>query len=232
MKTVLYARVSTADMATNGVSLDAQVAKLRAYATALDLEVVEVVVDAGESAKTLNRRGIQQALAMLRNGQADALCVTKLDRLTRSIVDWQTLIDGYFSEKAGRQLISLSESIDTRTAMSRCVLGILMCLSQAEREQISERTTQALQYKISKGERCGRVRYGYDVAADGKTLLENVGEQQTIALICQLRASGLSLQDIATELNSRSIPTKTGTTGWIHTAVNRILKRTPAKAVA
>lgn len=228
VKVVLYARVSTQEQAGTGVSLEAQTAKLTAYCQLYDLEPVETIVDAGESAKSLNRPGLQRALAMLDNRQATGVVVLKLDRLTRSIADWQCLIDSYFGEKAGKQLFSVCDSVDTRSASGRMVLNIMLTIAQWERETIGERTTQALQFKISRNERCGRIRYGYNLACDGKTLVENPAEQETICLIRSLRASGESLQAIAGELNRRNIPTKNGAGPWIHTAVNRILKRKAA----
>jgi site-specific DNA recombinase len=225
MRVVVYCRVSTADQADHGVSLEAQQAKLKAYADLYDLTVIETINDAGESAKSLNRPGLQQALAMLRKGEADGLLVAKLDRLTRSVADWQTLIDGYFGEKAGKQLFSLSDSIDTRTAAGRMVLNMLLVVSQWEREIIGERTREALRHKIRKGQRVGRVLYGYDLAVDGKTLVVNESEQRTIGLIKELRSAGRSLEQIATELSQRGIPTKAGLNNWVHTAVRRILNR-------
>src|SRR5205807_482536 len=71
--------------ADRGVSLDAQRAKVNAYAELYDLELADVIVDAGESAKSLDRPGLQRALAMLKAGEAEALLVVKLDRLTRSV---------------------------------------------------------------------------------------------------------------------------------------------------
>ncbi len=99
MKIIIYTRVSTSEQVSSGVSLDAQRAKLTAYAAAFDLEVVEVVEDAGESAKSLQRPGLQRSLQMLKSGQADGLLVSKLDRLSRSVADWQTLVTSYFSER-------------------------------------------------------------------------------------------------------------------------------------
>ena len=58
--------------------------------------LVEVIVDAGVSAKTLDRPGLQRALALLRQGQAHALLVAKLDRLTRSVEDLGELIRTVF----------------------------------------------------------------------------------------------------------------------------------------
>src|SRR6476659_7094132 len=104
MRVVLYSRVSTADQADNGVSLEAQAAKLTAYAALYDLEVVATIEDAGESGKSLHRPGLQNALKMLRSNQADGLVIMKLCRLTRSIKDWQELIDNFFCERAGKQL--------------------------------------------------------------------------------------------------------------------------------
>jgi len=96
-RTIAYLRVSTDKQADRGVSLDAQRAKLKAYAELYELDLVEVIVDAGQSAKSLDRPGLQRALGMLKAGQAVALLVVKLDRLTRSVVDLGTLVERYFA---------------------------------------------------------------------------------------------------------------------------------------
>jgi len=83
-RAVAYLRVSTEKQVDKGVSLDAQRAKVEAYAQLYELDLVEVVVDAGVSAKTLDRPGLGKALGMLKAKQAEALLVVKLDRLTRS----------------------------------------------------------------------------------------------------------------------------------------------------
>lgn len=225
MRVLLYARVSTADQSDHGVSLDAQQAKLGAYAALYDLSVVETIVDAGESAKSLNRPGLQRALSLLRSGRADGLAVVKLDRLTRSVADWQVLIDDYFGEKAGKQLFSVNDSIDTRTAAGRLVLNVLLSVAQWERESTGERTREALRHKIRNGERCGKLRFGYDLAPDGKMLVPNPAEQQAVALMIDLRAAGHTLRQIAATLTARGIITKEGGMVWTHTAVARILDR-------
>lgn len=224
MKVIGYIRVSTEEQAANGQSLDAQRAKLEAYAALYDLELVEIITDAGASAKSLNRPGLQDALTKLRRGVADGLVIAKLDRLTRNVGDWQRLIDGYFGDKAGKQLFSVADSIDTRTAAGRLVLNVLLSVAQWERETIAERTADALQHKIRKGERCGKVRFGYELAADGKTLVAVPSEQEAIALMKELRAAGQTLRDIAAELNRRGIQTKEGGQ-WKHTTVSGILAR-------
>lgn len=224
IRVVGYCRVSTNEQADFGVSLDAQRDKVEQYAKLYDLELVEIITDAGESAKSLNRPGIQRALAMLRDGQADGLVIAKLDRLTRSVRDWQELIDDYFCERAGKQLFSVADSIDTRTASGRMVLGILMVVAQAERELIGERTKAALQHKIRNGERAGRLRFGYDLAGDGKTLIPNVREQQALCLMRELREDEWPLRAIAEELTRQGFKTKDGKP-WSHNSVSFVLKR-------
>jgi len=224
MRVVCYCRVSTAEQADSGISLEAQQARMQAYAALYDATIVETVVEA-ESAKSLNRQGLQHALGMLKAGKADGLLIVKLDRLTRSIADWQSLIDTYFGERGGKQLLSVNDSIDTRTAAGRLVLNVLITVAQREREAIAERTKEALRHKISRHQRVGKVRFGYDLAPDGMTLLDNPTEQQTIALMRDMRAAGCTLRQIAAALTERNIPTKEGHNRWQHQTVAYILRR-------
>lgn len=164
-KVIGYCRVSTDKQADEGVSLDAQRAQLSAYAALYGLEIVEMVVDAGESAKSLQRPGLAKALAMLASGTAEGLLVAKLDRLTRSVRDLGDLIAGPFASAA---LLSVAEQIDTRSAAGRLVLNVLASVSQWEREAIGERTSTAMQHMRSRNEYTGgRVPYGWTLQ-DGR----------------------------------------------------------------
>lgn len=225
MKVLGYVRVSTEEQATGGVSLDAQKAKIIAYAQLYELELVETIVDAGQSAKSLKRPGLSRALELLKKKKAEGLIITKLDRLSRSIRDWNTLIDDHFGEKAGRKLFSVGDSIDTRSAAGRLVLNVLMSVSQWEREAIGERTRDALRHKKSLGQRVGKVPFGYTLAGDGVALIPHQPEQQTITRMNQLRKRGMTLRAIAEELTRMKVPTKEGKPVWTHTAVGRILGR-------
>jgi site-specific DNA recombinase len=199
-RTVAYVRVSTDKQADKGVSLEAQQSKIRAYAELYDLELVDVIVDAGESAKSLDRPGLRRALAMLDSGEAAALLVVKLDRLTRSVVDLGALVERYFASSTGAALLSVSEQIDTRSAAGRLVLNVLGAVSQWEREAIGERTSAALQHKASKGEYTGgHARKGYSVGTGGQ-LVADEAEQAAIAMAAELRAAGRSYRAVAAEL--------------------------------
>lgn len=206
---VAYVRVSTTKQADEGVSLDAQKAKLEAYASLYDLAIVEVIVDAGQSAKTLDRPGLQKALGMLRKGEADALLVVKLDRLTRSVADLGSLIDTYFAPGKSA-LLSVSEQIDTRSAGGRLVLNVLASVSQWEREAIGERTSAAMQHMRSEGQYTGgRCRFGYAVG-EGGALVENEHEQTILRTVREHKANGYSVRQIVAALAEHGVRTRTG----------------------
>ena len=207
-RTIAYIRVSTDKQADAGVSLEAQQAKAAAYASLYDLELVAVIVDAGESAKTLDRPGLTRALAMLAKGEADALLVAKLDRLTRSVVDPGSLIDRYFTPGKAA-LLSVSENIDTRSAAGRLVLNILASVSQWEREAIGERTRDAMRHMKAQGEYTGgNAPYGYTLVEGA--LVADPFEQDVITQARELRASGLALAKVAAALDQRGIHARSG----------------------
>lgn len=207
-RAVAYLRVSTDKQADRGVSLEAQRAKVEAYAALYDVELVDVVVDAGASAKSLDREGLTRALSMLRTGAADALLVVKLDRLTRSVRDLGELVDGYFANGKAA-LLSVSEQIDTRSAAGRLVLNVLASVGQWEREAIGERTAAAMAHKAAQGDYCGGlVPYGY-AAQDGR-LVPVEAEQAVLAAAREAKAAGLSFRAVARELAARGFRNRAG----------------------
>lgn len=207
-RVVGYCRVSTDKQADHGVSLEAQESKLRAYAALYGLELVEVIVDAGESAKSLDRPGLQRALSMLRAGRAEGLLVAKLDRLTRSVRDLGELVAGTFKTSA---LLSVAEQVDTRTAGGRLVLNVLGAVSQWEREAVGERTSAALRHKQSRGEFIGgEAPFGFRVE-DG-ALIEDAAERAAIREARILRDAGLSLRKIAAALDAQGFRARNGRT--------------------
>ena len=108
MKAIGYVRVSTDRQAELGVSLEAQEAKIRAMATVQGAELLEVMVDGGESAKNLNRPGLRRLLTLVDRGKVEAVIIAKLDRLTRSVKDLCSLLELF--EKRGVALISPNRS--------------------------------------------------------------------------------------------------------------------------
>lgn len=233
MRVVGYVRVSTEEQAQDGVSLEAQRSKVAQYAHLYELDLVEVVSDAGFSAKSFDRPGIRKVLDMLESGAVGGVVIAKLDRLTRNLGDWSYLIENFFMEKKGKSLFSVNDSVNTTTANGRLMLNIIMTIAQWEREIIAERTRDSLQHKIRNGERCGKVLYGYDVDPDSPLngrgnpgrLIPNAAEQETIALMKSLRGEGRTLRAIAATLRELGIHTKEGKELWTPATINKILKR-------
>lgn len=227
-RAIAYLRVSSSDQSDNGHSLAAQREKVMQYAALHELEIVEVIEDAGVSAKTLHRPGLIRALDLLKTGKADALLVMKLDRLTRNVRDLGGLIEEYFSENARFALLSALDHIDTRSSNGRLVLNVLASVSQWEREAICERTKGVMQSMKASGRVISRPTLGYDevVDADGKRrLVSNATEQALIARIVEMRNSGLSYQRVADALNSDRVPTKRGASSWSAMTVKGVCDR-------
>ena len=209
MKAIGYVRVSTEKQADFGVSLDAQTAKIRAMAVVQGAELLDVLVDAGESAKSLQRPGMARLLALVDAGALDTVIIAKLDRLTRSVADLAELLKRF--ERRGVSLVSVADSLDTRSAAGRLVLNIMVSVSQWEREAIGERTRDAMRHKRAKGERVGTVPYGWRVGADGVQLEPDDVEHGILARIAALRADGVTLRSIADALNADGCRTRRGT---------------------
>lgn len=229
-KLIGYARVSTDEQAAEGVSLEAQAARLQAYASLYGVELVGIEVDAGASAKgwgasladTLVRRpALARALEHIRRGEAGGLLVVKLDRLTRSVRDLGGLVEQ--ANKGGWDLVSVGEQIDTASAAGRLVLHVLGAVAAWEREAVGERTAEALRHKATRGEFTGgEAPYGWTVAADGVHLEPVATEQTVMAEALALRAAGLSLRKIGAALEARGTLSRSGRS-WSAAAVARVL---------
>jgi DNA invertase Pin-like site-specific DNA recombinase len=153
-KGIAYIRVSTAEQAEQGLSLDAQTARIAAYCAAMGWPVSEVIRDAGASAKSPQRPGIAALLERVRGGEIERIVVAKLDRLTRSVRGLCALVELCVEHDVA--LVSASESLDTSSAAGRMVVHMLGVVAQWEREAIAERTREALAAKKRRGEPVGR----------------------------------------------------------------------------
>jgi site-specific DNA recombinase len=210
MRVIGYVRVSTNEQAENGVSLDAQAQKIRAYCKGNGCQCVEVVRDDGYSAKDLKRPGLQRILAEFpaKARRFDGIVVAKLDRLTRSVRDLVRLTDE--ADQHHVALVSIQEAVDTGTATGQLFRNIITSINEWERRIIAERTREALAYKQRNGERIGTIPYGFTLAKDGKHLVSVRAEMEVVAQIAKGRKRGTSFDRIADDLNADRIPTKSG----------------------
>src|SRR6266567_3360759 len=209
MRAIGYVRVSTDKQADRGVSLGAQAEKIRAMAVVHNAELFEIIVDGGESAKSLNRPGMERLLALVDAGEVQTVIIAKLDRLTRSVKDLCTLLERF--TRRGVALVSVAESLDTGSAAGRLVLNIMTAVSQWEREAIGERTRDAMNHKRTNGERVGNIQFGYRLGADGKHVEADQAEQAVLQEIHDLRRKGHTLRGIAATLSRQALRTRRGT---------------------
>ena len=149
-KAVIYCRVSTAGQAEQGVSLEAQEERLRAYCQMQGLDVEAVLIEEGVSAtKPLHARPMGSKLVeMVKNGTVQHVVALKLDRLFRSSVDALSVTSEWDKNGIALHLVDMGgQSINTASAMGRMMLTMMAGFAQFERDLISERTTAALQHK-------------------------------------------------------------------------------------
>ncbi|MGK7251001.1 recombinase family protein [Acinetobacter oleivorans] len=202
-KAIGYVRVSTDKQAEEGISIDAQIAKIQAWASLNDYELIHVYSDEGISGASLNKReGMLQALNRVKKGMA-FICYS-LSRISRDTID--TIQISRQIEKAGADLVSLSEKIDTTGASGKMIFNMLAVLNQFERDQTAERTKFAMQFKKSRNQAYSPIPYGYDRC--GNELVINISEALTIIKIKEMSKAGIGYAEIARKLNEEQIPTK------------------------
>jgi DNA invertase Pin-like site-specific DNA recombinase len=218
-KTVAYVRVSTQDQANEGVSLDAQEARIAAYGAAMGFDVSEVIRDAGESAKSLQRPGMARILADVRAGSIERVIVLKLDRLTRSTRDLADLLELF--AKADAALVSVTENLDTASACGRLVLNVLGVVAQWEREAIAERTADALARKRQTRVAYGTTPFGYSRVGDA--LIPEPREQQALAEAARMDRAGSSFREIAARLTEIGVMPHRGSK-WHASSVSAVLR--------
>ena len=216
MKTIGYVRVSTIMQAERGHSLAEQADRMKSFAHAKELDLIGVKSDEGISGSTIEKReGLKSALAMLDANEVEALLIVKIDRLTRTLKDLLGLVDKYFHAKSNHRLISMSDNIDTDTAMGRFGLNLLGSLAQLEREQTSERVSAVMQFKRRNMEHIGGlVPYGLRKCEDDSSRLEyDLSEMGAVRFMHDLRTAepkGESYRKIAAHLAKKGYYQRNG----------------------
>ena len=212
---IAYVRVSTEEQALSGLGLDAQRSTLTTESERRGWENMRFVEDAGRSGKDLNRPGISEALRLLAVGDAGTLVVTKVDRLSRSLLDFSHVVAT--ARKQAWQLVVLDLGVDTSTPSGEMLAAVMMTFAQYERRLAGERTSLALQAKKAAGHRLGRPR----------TLQPEVSER-----IVAATAAGQNPTKIAGALNDEGVPTARGGKRWYPSTVLAVLRSAELDQVA
>jgi DNA invertase Pin-like site-specific DNA recombinase len=207
MKRVIgYARVSTEHQAASGVSLAAQEERIRAYATFVGAEVVDLLVDRGVSGKKANRAKKLEAVRRVVAGEADGLVVYAIDRLSRSTIDLLSTVKEL--SDAGRGFVSCREQLDSSTPHGRFTLTILAGLAEMESELIAERTRESMARCRREGRKVNARTYGF--RAEGNRLVEDPEESEVVERILALREERVPYRQIAARLNADDVPAPRG----------------------
>ncbi len=228
MNAIGYVRVSTTEQADSGLGVAAQQERIRAYCQMKNLVLHRTFTDLGVSGgkKLTSRPGGAELLAVLNRKLPFAVVVLKLDRAFRHAADCLATVEKWDRDGIALHIVDLGgNSIDSTTAAGKFMLTVLAGAAEMERNLTRERTKAALAVKRSRGQRISRTPYGYDLAPDGITLVENEAESAVIADILAMRGRGVSYPKIARALTERGIPTKRGKGQWRHETVAGLFKR-------
>ena len=214
----LYMRVSTEDQAREGFSLSEQKERLEAFCKFKGYEIIDYYQDAGISAKTGNHRPEFERLKdNIKAKRINTIVALKLDRITRSIYDWENLMT--FLDENDAYLDCVNDEINTTSANGKMISRLLMSVSQNEIERTSERTKVGLAGAI----KCGHIPHiaplGYK--HEDKKLVIDYATKDVIVRIFDLYYNGYSYQKISNLFNEEQV---LGKTNWQDSTIVTILE--------
>lgn len=199
-RALMYLRVSTAEQAESGLGIAAQRRAVLSYCETRGWPVIELPAE-DESARSLNRPVLRDALARLDAGEADVLVVSRLCRLTRSLKDFCSLIEDY-------RILALDSPADPTTVHGEAMQRIQVVFNELERRVTGQRTREALAVLRAQGVQLGRPRV---VPADVRDRIRRERDED-----------GRTWAEIARRLTADGIPTAHGATKWADATVRKI----------
>lgn len=216
-----YARVSSEEQAASGHGLDYQERAIRSFAASQGYELVDVVTEAGVSGSTrpADRPGFARLTRTINQTKSKILLVWKFDRLARAIV--HSVVTANDLSARGVAVRSVTEPIDTSTAMGRTIFAVLAGMAEQELQAITERTWSGRREKATRGGYAGGgAPYGYRTEAGG--LVVDEPEAAIVRKIFAMRADGMGYKPIARALNALGLTTRRGAP-WRHGGIAYLL---------
>lgn len=218
IKAGIYIRVSTEDQAREGFSLPEQEKRLRELCEENHIEIYRIYKDAGISAKKGNKRpAFEELLQDIKDKKCNTIVALKLDRVTRSIFDWENLMD--FLNKNDAYIVCANDEVDTTNANGKLLTRLLISVSQNEIERTSERTKFGMAGAIKAGHIPGVTPLGYNRI--DKKLVVNPIDKEVIERIFDMYSHGKSHYTIRNILNEEKC---LGKTNWQDSTIRRILE--------
>ena len=213
----LYPRVSTEDQSRFGHSLDEQECKLKQLCDYKNYEIYKVYREEGVSAKNMERPKFQEMMQDMKDGKINKIIVYKLDRLTRSIQDLESICN--MLEEYNCELESVVEEINTGNANGKFFIRMLTILAQLEIERTSERTKFGLVGAAKKGHLSGRPPLGYKKVDNNKSLFVDELQADVVKRIFSLYLDGMAVNSICKLFNEENVLNRK----WPTTTVDKIL---------
>ncbi|MFA5071450.1 MAG: recombinase family protein [Candidatus Pacearchaeota archaeon] len=191
-RVAIYSRVSTEEQAKEGLSVEAQIDKCKSFCDAREWEIFKVYKDAGFSAGTLNRPALELLLRDAQEKRFDIILVYKIDRFSRKLKDLITILEDLKTKNIN--FTSVTEQIDTTSAMGEAFFQIIGVFAQLERGMVKERVQLSFDRKINLGEALYRAPFGYTY--QNKKLVKHPENAEKVKEIFEMWATGISYKDI------------------------------------
>jgi len=196
-KVAIYSRVSTEEQAKEGLSVDAQIDKCESFCKARGWEVFKVYKDAGFSAGSLNRPALELLLRDAEEKKFNIILVYKIDRFSRKLKDLITILENL--KMKGINFTSVTEQIDTTSAMGEAFFQIIGVFAQLERGMVKERVQLSFDRKINLGEALYRAPFGY--IYQNKKLVKHPENAGKIKEIFEMWNAGINYKEICKKFN-------------------------------
>ncbi len=223
MRVIGYVRCSTLEQAADGLSIEAQRAKISAWCEVAGAELVEVIEDAGVSGgrALVDRPGGSRVADLLvaRNGGVDAVVIVRLDRLGRNAAETLAYLRRFATGSVG--LVSIVDRVDLSTPQGRAMAQLGAVFAELEKALIGQRTSEAIGLLRSEGRVYGPTPFGLE-AVDGR-LVPHPAEQRVLVKIRRRRKAGASYARVAEELNAKGVPAARGGP-WHAMSVRSVLR--------
>jgi DNA invertase Pin-like site-specific DNA recombinase len=197
-----YVRVSTAEQGESGNGLESQRDAIERECRHRGWQLLRIEEDVQSGKSTKNRPGLNRALSACRRGEADGIVAAKIDRLSRSVIDFAGLLED--ARKRGYNVVALDLGVDLSSVQGELIANVLAAVAQWERQMIGERTKAGMAVVKKRGTKSGRPigrpAHRFDDSLRGKVL--------------KARRAGESWSEIARELEQDGVRTATGNAHW------------------
>ena len=207
-----YIRVSSQEQAKEGLSLDWQMEKIKAYCQFSNIDLIDVIVEVDAISGSVplhKRKGGGELLQAIKKNKPSHIVAYSLSRLFRNAADGLSHTNEWSKKDIALCLLDVGgTSINTKSAMGKMFMALMMSFSELEANLTGERVAETHRYKKNKLEVYGHPPFGYN--RSDMDLLKNEEELELVSDMFKMRNDGLSYRKIANYMNDKGIKGKQG----------------------